>query len=192
MHKKFPNLFVFLDQYDNKVFKNNNINIGVIYRNYNTANREIELEKIAKACKKKRYYLFVSNSSKLALKFRANGIYIPAFNKTKRFSNLEKRNLIILGSAHSQKEIQEKIKQKCNGLFLSPAFFVKKSNKYLNVHKFNFLSRSNKINIYALGGINENTLQKLNLLHIKGLGGMQIFKKKTGLLRPVSIKKKFF
>ena len=35
MHKIFTKIFTFLDKYDNKIFKNNNINIGVIYRNYN-------------------------------------------------------------------------------------------------------------------------------------------------------------
>ena len=89
MHKYLPNLFIFLDEYNNQIFKNNNTNIGVVYRNYNNPKRETELIKIAKACKKKRYQLFVSNDIKLALKVRADGIYIPAFNKTKKFLNLE-------------------------------------------------------------------------------------------------------
>ena len=59
--------------------------MGIIYRNYNDPKRETELIKIAKACKKKRYQLFVSNDIKLALKVRADGIYIPSFNKTKKY-----------------------------------------------------------------------------------------------------------
>ena len=54
MHKYLPNSFVYLDQYNNFIFKNNNINLGIIYRNYHSKNREIELRKIAKACKKKK------------------------------------------------------------------------------------------------------------------------------------------
>ena len=91
MHKYLPNLFVFLDQYDYKIFENNNTNVGIVYRNYNNPNRENELIKIAKACKKKRYRLFVSNDIKLTLKVKADGIYIPAFNKTKKYLNLEKK-----------------------------------------------------------------------------------------------------
>ena len=53
MHKCLPNLFIFLDLYNNQVFENNYINIGIIYRNYDAPNRETELIKIAKACKKK-------------------------------------------------------------------------------------------------------------------------------------------
>ena len=192
MHKYLPNLFIFLDQYNNQIFENNNINIGVVYRNYNDTKRETELIKIAKACKKKRYQLFVSNNIKLALKVRADGIYIPSFNRTKKFFNLEKKNLTILGSAHNQKEIMEKISQKCRAIFLSPIFYVEKSINFLNVYKFNSLSRSNKVNILALGGITEHNVHKLRLLHTKGFGGIGIFKKKPALKRPVFLKNNFF
>ena len=192
MHKYLPNLFIFLDQYNNQIFKNNNTNIGVVYRNYNDPKRETELIKIAKACKKKRYQLFVSNDIKLALKVRADGIYIPSFNKTKKFLNLEMKNLTILGSAHNQKEIREKISQKCRAIFLSPIFYVEKSINFLNVYKFNYLSRSNTVNILALGGIAEHNVRKLRLLHIKGFGGIGIFKKKPAFKRPVFIKNNFF
>ena len=192
MHKYLPNLFIFLDQYNNQIFENNNINIGAVYRNYNDTKRETELIKIAKACKKKRYQLFVSNDIKLALKVKADGIYIPSFNKTKKFLNLEKKNLTILGSAHNQKEIREKISQKCRAIFLSPIFYAEKSINFLNVYKFNSLSRSNKVNILALGGITEHNVRKLRLLHIKGFGGIGIFKKKPAFKRPVFIKNNFF
>ena len=192
MHKYLPNLFIFLDQYNNQIFENNNTNIGVVYRNYNDPKRETELIKIAKACKKKRYQLFVSNDIKLALKVSADGIYIPSFNKTKKFLNLEKKNLTILGSAHNQKEIWEKISQKCRAIFLSPIFYVEKSLNFLNVYKFNYLSRSSKANILALGGITEHNVHKLKLLHIKGFGGISIFKKKPALKRPVFLKYNFF
>ena len=55
MHRYLPSLFIFLDQYNDEIFENNNKNIGVIYRNYSDPKRETELIKIAKACKKKRY-----------------------------------------------------------------------------------------------------------------------------------------
>jgi len=109
MHKHLPSIFIFVDQYNNQIFKKKNLNIGIIYRNYRGRDREKQLVRIAKACKINRYQLFVSNDLKLALKVKANGIYIPSFNKTKKFSNLEKKNITILGSAHNQKEIQRKI-----------------------------------------------------------------------------------
>jgi thiamine-phosphate pyrophosphorylase len=185
MHKILPKIFIFLDQYDSQIFENSNINMGIIYRNYNTKKREKELVKIAKACRRGRNQLFVSNDIKLAIKVRAEGIYIPSFNKTKGFANLEKKNIKILGSAHNQREIQKKISQKCCAIFLSPIFHIKKSKKFLDIHKFNYLSSKNNINFYALGGISENNFHKLKLLNIKGCGGIRMFKKKPAFKRPV-------
>ena len=181
MHKHLPSIFIFVDQYNNQIFKNKNLNIGVIYRNYKDRDREKQLMRIAKACKKSRYQLFVSNDLKLALKVKANGIYIPSFNKTKTFSNLEKKNIAIIGSAHNQKEIQNKISQNCTAIFLAPVFNVEKSKKFLGLYKFNYLSHMNKINILALGGISEKNIRKLKLLYIKGFGGKRVFKKKPAL-----------
>ena len=192
MHKYLPKFFIFLDQYNKQIFENKNRNIGIIYRNYNEKKREKELIKIAKACKKNRYQLFVSNDTKLALKVKADGIYVPAFNKTKYFLNLEKKNVVILGSAHNQQEIQKKISQNCSAVFLSPLFNVKKSKKFLGLHQFNYLSYMNKINIFALGGISENNIRKLKLLYISGFGGIRIFKKKPAYKRPVFSKNNFF
>ena len=192
MHKKLPKIFIFIDKYNSEIFKNKNINIGVVYRNYKDENRENQLIRIAEACKKSRYQLFVSNDLKLAYKFKADGIYIPSFNKSKKFLNLEKRNIKIIGSAHSQKEIHKKIEQNCKAIFLSPLFYTKKTKCYLNLYKFNYLSLLNKINILALGGISENNIRKLRLLSIKGFGGIRFFKKKTGLKEAGFHKEKFF
>ena len=166
--------------------------MGIIYRNYNAKNREKELVKIAKACKKNRNQLFVSNDIKLTIKVKADGIYIPSFNKSKNFANLEKRNIKILGSAHNQKEIQEKIAQNCGAIFLSPIFYIEKSKKFLGLHKFNYLSHNNHANILALGGISKYNIHKLKLLNINGYGGIRMFKKKPAFKRPVFIKNNFF
>ena len=183
MHKKFPKFFVFLDKYNSEIFKNKNINISVIYRNYKDRNRENQLIKIARACKQNRYQLYVSNDLKLAHKVKADGIYIPSFNKTKNFSNLEKRNIKIIGSAHNQKEIYKKKLQNCKTIFLSQLFNIKKSKSFLGLHKFNYISFSNKIEILPLGGISENNLQKLKMLSAEGFGGIRIFQKKNRPLR---------
>ena len=192
MHKYIPNLFVFVDHYDKHLFKNNIKNIGVIYRNYNSSKSIKELIKISTECKKKRFSLFIANDAKLAIKVKADGIYIPAFNKKKQFKNLENRNFSLIGSAHNQKEIKEKILQKCDRIFLSPLFCIKKRKDFLNIHKFNLLVNSNNAKFFALGGINEKNIVKLNLVNIEGFAGISIFKKKTGLKKAGFLKNNFF
>ena len=127
----------------------------------------------------------------LAIKVKADGIYIPSFNKKNLFRNLENKKLVILGSAHNQKEIQEKIEQNCKAIFLSPIFNVQKSKKFLDVSKFNFLTFENKISFLALGGINNENINKIKMLNINGIAGIRMFKKKPALKRPVFLKKNF-
>ncbi len=129
------------------------------------------------------YPLFVSNSIKLALKVKADGIYIPSFNKRQIFSNLENRNFSVIGSAHSHKEIHNKILQGCKAVFLSPIFEVKKQKKHLGIHKFNLISLNRKVQLFALGGINKSNYYKLKMTRVKGFGGVSFFQKKTGLLK---------
>ena len=150
------------------------------------------MEKIAAGCKINRFQLFISNDIKLALKYRAQGLYIPAFNKKKKIINFEKKGFFVIGSAHNQKEISEKISQNCDAIFLSPLFDVKNKKKKLGIHKFNFLALRNKTVFLALGGISEINLNKLKLLCIKGFGGIRLFKKKPAVLRAGFIKNKFF
>ena len=192
MHKDLPNFFIFTDEYNSEIFRNKNRNIGIVYRNYKAKNRAQELLKIALACKKSRYQLFISNDIKLVYRFKADGIYIPSFNKSKKFLHLESKNIKIIGSAHSQKEIQEKIEQKCIAVFLSPLFYVKKSKNNLGLYKFNYLTYLNKINFFALGGVSKKNISMLKLLRIRGFGGIKIFKKKPAYKRPVFLKNNFF
>ena len=117
---------------------------------------------------------------RLALKVNADGIYIPSFNNSRiNGLNLNKK-ILLLGSAHNQKEIHTKITQKCDAIFLSPIFLTNKYNnkKHLDIARFNLLCLRNKITFYALGGINQKNLVKLKLLKIMGFGGISLFKKK--------------
>ena len=177
MHKFLPKFFIFLDQYNSEIFENNNINIGIIYRNYKDRNRENQLTKIAKACKKSRYKLFVSNDIKLVHKVKADGIYIPSFNKNLKVGNFNlKKDFIVLGSAHNIKEINEKEKQKVDAIFLSTLFKTNKSNDYLDLSKFNFLSKFSRKKIIALGGISEKNINKLKLLKCDGFASISFIK----------------
>ena len=111
-----------------------------------------------------------------------SGVYLPSFNKKniiKRFKL--RKNFKILGSAHNIIEINKKIEQGCEIIFLAPLFKTKKSKNHLNISKFNILTLNKKIKFVALGGINSNNISKTKMLNICGISGISMFQKKTGL-----------
>ena len=115
----------------------------LIYRNYRD---KIDVEKLkifAKKCKKKNIKFFVSNNLFLALKIRADGVYLPSFNKNYiRINSSSLKNFQIIGSAHNLREISLKTKQGCNEIVLSRLFKTNYENKksYYDVNKFNLFT----------------------------------------------------
>ena len=180
MQKKISRLFYFIDEYNYAELSKLSKNINIIYRNYKK-NIDISiLISIKNYCKKNKIKFFISNNIKLALKYKLDGVYIPAFNKQINFIKyLLPRNFKIIGSAHNNTEILIKQKQGCNIIFLSPIFEVKKKNYFLDVIKFNLLTLNKKTKFVALGGISKKNKNRLNLLAICGFAGISYFQKKT-------------
>ena len=74
-----------------------------------------------------------------------DGYYIPAFNKSlKHLSLYRKKNFLIIGSAHNLGEINYKIKQKCELIFLSPIFKVEKKSNFLGLNVFRNITNQSK------------------------------------------------
>ena len=180
MHKYKLDKYYFISQYDTNLINNQSKNINIIYRNYN---KKIDIKKIIllrNFCKKKGYKFFLSNNMKLAIKLNLNGVYLPSFNKNyKHLSFNFKKNFVILGSAHSLKEIRIKEKQGIKSIFISSIF--KKNRNFLGLNKFRLLQNLTKSKIIALGGINSKNLKLLNLTDAVGYSGITYFQKKRPL-----------
>jgi thiamine-phosphate pyrophosphorylase len=180
MQKKISQLYYFVNEYNYLQLSSLNKNIQIIYRNYKKNIDISTLISLKKYCKKNNKKLFISNNIKLALKYKLNGIYIPAFNKQLNFIKYTvPNNFKIIGSAHNDNEISIKQMQGCEFIFISPTFKIKKKNYFLNIIKFNLLTLRKKSNFIALGGINSNNIRKLNLLSVVGFAGISFFQKKT-------------
>ena len=150
--------------------------ICIIYRN-NKIQESIEnLYKFRKQCNAKGFKLYISNNMKLLKDCKADGLYLSSYNK-KIYLN---KNLNLIGSAHTFKEINEKIKQGCKTVVLSRLFETsyKHKKKYLGVIKFNLIKKNYLINLVPLGGIRSNNLLKLNLVKSEGLCLLSEIKKK--------------
>ena len=161
--------------------------ICIIYRNYNDIDHLQNILKLKKYCKNIKTKFYLSNNIKLSIKLGLDGVYIPSFNN--RINYIQNfslpKNFDIIGSAHNVPEINLKLKQKCNQIFLSPVFKVSKSKEFLGVNRFNFMTLNKRANFIALGGINEKNYKMLKLLRTSGFASIS-WAKKNGLrkLRP--------
>ena len=171
-------LYYFISEFNESEILTINKRINIIYRNYKTPLNEDILKRIQKSCKKTGKKLFLSNNLKMALRLKLDGMYIPAFNKSKNLKFDFKSTFRILGSAHNLKEIKIKENQGVDTIFLAPVFKTAKSPKYLGIKKFNLLSMQTNKKIVALGGINKNNINNLKLLNCDGYAGITLFKNK--------------
>ena len=166
--------YYFINKFDTNSIDKQDKNTAIIYRNYNENSNSSLILKFKKYCKKKGCKFILANNIKLAINLDLDGVYLPSFNKnlTHLSYNLKKKFLII-GSAHNLKEIRNKELQKAKFIFLSSLF--KKNKNYLGFNKFKNLIECTKVQIVALGGINQNNKNKLKLIKCVGFAGISFF-----------------
>ena len=171
------NSYYIISEFNSKIKINlkKNSNINVIFRSELKDFNNETLKRIIKVNIHNK--VFIANKNNACPIKGLSGIYLSAFNKKKLITtHFQKRSII--GSAHSFKEIREKIKYKCSVIFLSPIFETKKDKqrKCLGIIKFLLISQQFKnVTMYPLGGI-YNPL-RLRSYGIKGFAGISYFKK---------------
>jgi thiamine-phosphate pyrophosphorylase len=157
-------------------------NISIIYRNYSKQDYITRALKIKEFAKKQGHSLFVSNDLLLATKLGAN-LYIPNFNKQLRYLNHScQKKISVIGSAHNHQEVRIKKAQGCSQIFVSPLYPTSShpEKKSMGIVKFNLLKNNftSKINICALGGVNESNIHKARFLNIFGFALKSYLNKK--------------
>jgi thiamine-phosphate pyrophosphorylase len=176
MHKNLPRFYHFINQFDKNHIRKLDKKIAIIYRNYSKKSDENLILEIKNYCKKVKKKFFIARDFKLAVRLNLDGVYLPSFYKTLNTKISLKKKFIIIGSAHSIKEIKIKEKQGAELIFISPIFSVKKK-KNLNVIKFNYLTLSTKKSVIALGGINDHNFNKLRSTNSVGFAAISYFSK---------------
>jgi len=176
MHNKFLQKYYFINKFDTNYIDHQDKNTAIIYRNYNSNNNKDTIIKFKKYCKKKNYKFYLANNTKLAFNLNLDGAYIPSFNKdTNHLSFSRTKKFLLIGSAHNNREIKIKEKQRVKIIVLSSLF--KKNKNYLGINKFKLLSKLSKCKVVALGGVSDQNLRKLKLLKCFGFAGISFFQK---------------
>ena len=172
MHNNLS-IYYFIDKFDLEELLSIKLPINIIYRNYEENIQIKNIIKIRDFCKKRKIKFFLANNIKLAIKLNLDGVYLPAFNKNLNIHNYtKKKNFLIIGSAHSVKEVKIKEMQNCERIFLSPIFKTKKSKFFLGIVKFNLLASFTKRDVVCLGGIKETNLKGIRMTKSKGLASI--------------------
>jgi thiamine-phosphate pyrophosphorylase len=173
MHNVILNKYYFISTFDTNYIDKQNKDTAIVYRNYNTNNKNTILS-FKHYCKKKGYKFYLSNNIKLAINLNLDGAYIPSFNKkTNHLTYSIPKNFLIIGSAHNNFQIKIKEKQGVSIIFLSSLF--KKNKNFLGINKFKLLSQLTNKKVIALGGVSAKNLKKLKLLNCYGFAGISFF-----------------
>ena len=99
---------------------------------------------------------------------------------TNLIEKVDKNTVIIYRNYKS--EIPSKVKilsfrtkeiQRIDKIVISSIF--KKNKNYLNLNRFNLLSKLTKLDVIALGGISKSNIKKLNLVNCIGFAGISFF-----------------
>lgn len=171
-NKKNLEAFYFIDQINKStistIFKFRNISLIYMSQNNSFSNIQ-DLIKIKEFSNKNNLKFYVTDNIRLAIKVKANGIYLTK-NYNRMLHNYNcKKDFLILGSVHNQLEYYRKSIQNCKKFFLSPIFYNRKYsiNKILGVIKFKIISKDWKDKAIPLSGINQRNIKQALLANKK-------------------------
>ena len=176
MHNNLPKFFLFINSFKEEYIRKLDKRIAIIYRNYSAKTDINIIKKIKNFCRKDKRKFFLSNNISLAISLSLDGLYLPAFNQElniKKFNT--KKKFLIIGSAHSVKEMRIKERQGVQIIFLAPLFKTSKNSNFLDVVKFNLLTFKTNRKVVALGGINKKNIRKLKMIDLHGFAGITYF-----------------
>jgi thiamine monophosphate synthase len=166
--------YIFIQNLNEEIKKNIKklSNVRIIINNIDF--NEISLRQILEIqnfCKKNKIPFFIIDNYKIALKFKAQGIFISSSNKKMLLKPFLNKKFKIIGSSHNQLEYFFKKRQQCETITLSPIFFNPKysKNRILNPIRFNLISKNWNTNLCALGGILRENIKKINLTKVSSV-----------------------
>ena len=157
---------------------------SIIYRQQEKNNNFRDVIAFRKQCQKKGIDFYIANNLNLAIRLKADGLYISAYNKKINFSKVHKKNLKIIGAAHNIKEINIKRKQGCKEIIFSRLFKTNYPEKetFLGITKFNLVCILAKQKFIPLGGIKLNNFGRTKLINTNSIAILSEIKKKPAII----------
>ena len=174
--KKMPYSWYFTSSKNSKIsnftIKKLPKSIGIIIRPYDLKYENKNIKKIINQAKNKSLISLVAGITYKAP--NTDGVHIPRWMYYK-----PKKTKIVSISFHGLKDTRKCLNLRANLVFVSPIFKTSSHvcSKGIGVVKLGLISRSIKVPVIALGGINDKNIKYLRSLPIYGCAGIDVFDK---------------
>jgi thiamine-phosphate pyrophosphorylase len=146
---------------------------GVILRHYAAVNRVVLARELAALCRRRGLLFLVAGDAALARRVGADGLHLPEHALRRR---LPARNArwIVTAAAHSLPAILKAQAMGVDAALVSPIFLTAShpSAPALGPRRLAGWTRIAGISIYALGGVNAETVRRLKGIDLAGVAAI--------------------
>ena len=152
--------------------------VGVIFRHYDAPDRAALAGECFTACREQRRFFSISGDWRLAVRLGADGIHLPEHHMHVA-ARLRQSfpNKIMTTSVHSRRALAKASQSGAHAALASPVFATTShpGTRPLGVVTFATWCQASDIPLYALGGVNRNSVQRLwgtGAVGIAGIDGL--------------------
>lgn len=150
---------------------------GYIFRHYALAPEErIKLAKEAgRAARRRGIFFLVAGDLGLATHLRADGMHLPEWQVKRGYAaKALERFALVTGAAHSAEALVRATRAGLDAALLSPVFPTQShpGAKALGLLRFAALADEAALPVYAMGGINEETVRRVCSTKAAGIAGI--------------------
>lgn len=148
---------------------------GVILRDYDAANRLELAMALAATCRQRGLLFLVAGDERLAAMAGADGLHLPEW-QVGRLPAVRGRHpmWLVTAAAHGRTALRRAALAGADAAFVSPVFGTRShpGAPHLGAVRFAALVRTTDMPVYALGGVDEETVSRLRPAGIAGVAAI--------------------
>ena len=146
---------------------------GIILRDYDAPERTELARALADMSRKRGLLLLVAGDERLAAGVGADGLHLPQW-LARRARDVKRRHpsWLVTAAAHDAVSLRHAVLAGADAAFLSPVFPTRShpGAPHLGTVRFAALARSTDMPVYALGGVDAETISRLQGARMAGTG----------------------
>lgn len=148
---------------------------GVILRDYNAPERAALAQALVDICRKHRVLLLVAGDERLAVAVGADGVHLPQW-QARRTHGVKQRHpfWLVTAAAHDAASLRRAALMGADAAFVSPVFPTGShpGAPHLGSIRFAALVRATDMPVYALGGVDSVSIERLRATGMAGAGAI--------------------